>query len=882
METLLRIGLSNAVAALLLALLVVAVACVWRRPAVLHALWLLVLVKLVTPPLVWLPEPWAEPPAAPKTVDPPPAAAPEIAAVEAAPTARPVPDPNPDPVPDGDQSGTGTATYVVVASSPPAAPPPAAPAPTAPWWAAAAVGLWLAGALAWYILAVVRLRRFRRLLRHAVPAPESLRQRAQRLAEKMRLRRRPGVWLVPGRVAPMLWAAGGPPRILFPAELLDKTTPEQQNALLVHELAHLRRRDHWVRWLELAASGLYWWNPVLWLARRELREAEEQCCDAWVTSTLPGAGKTYAVALLETLDFLSDCPPATPLLASGVGRVADLKRRLTMIMRGTTPRALGWRGALAVLGLGALLLPLLPAWARAQPAPEPRPGAPAKADGPVWQFRIVGDGPAAGQDADKIKAELKELEAQLAQEEAKAAEISARIAALREKLARADGEGPRIVIAADAKGLNPADFQKWLQAAQLGGPAVKVIVIDRASGKIIMEKEPEAPAPAPAINERNFDLRPGGKPGEYDIVSPAPPAGAPVMPPAGVRVTPPPMPMGGAFIIVPAPGQKPAPGDADKRIDDLEKKLKTIQDELEQLRRDRKPGAPEGGASPIQKDPYAVPLVTNDGATAVEALRLKVLRLKDTAAAEAAKGQAAAGAGQGGSGRGGGGPEAVAGGAGGGGGPQGDARRVGPGQGRPRRPPRGRRRRPGHPEQGGRGPAGRGRGHRGEAPRRRGRPADGRGPSETAGGRTPQGQGGAERRGGEEAITLSTNETGPPRVRGGPAVCAGRYFFSPPFLAAGFASAAAGAAAAAPSAAAPSSSFAFLTFFTTIFTTRTFGRLYGLRPSGQRSSSCNTLIRSPRVSTLRARTSEFLRRRLLSIDMALPSLSQDPNLEPSS
>src|SRR5438876_10203328 len=82
METLLRIGLSNAVAALLLALVVVTVACLWRRPAVLHALWLLVLVKLVTPPLVWLPDPWTEaeppPPApavdssapAPESVDP--------------------------------------------------------------------------------------------------------------------------------------------------------------------------------------------------------------------------------------------------------------------------------------------------------------------------------------------------------------------------------------------------------------------------------------------------------------------------------------------------------------------------------------------------------------------------------------------------------------------------------------------------------------------------------------------------------------------------------------------------------------------------------------------------------------------------------------------
>ena len=183
----------------------------------------------------------------------------------------------------------------------------------------------------------------------------------------MGLRRRTEVWLIPGRVAPMLWAAGGRPCILFPTELLGRVGVEQRDALLVHELAHLRRRDHWVRWLEFAAAGLYWWHPVLWFARRELREAEEHCCDAWVTATLPGAGKAYAAALLETLDFLSDAPPAVPLLASGVGRVADLKRRLTMIMRGTTPKALGWRGGLTVLGLGALLLPLLPAWRTGRP-----------------------------------------------------------------------------------------------------------------------------------------------------------------------------------------------------------------------------------------------------------------------------------------------------------------------------------------------------------------------------------------------------------------------------------------------------------------------------------------------------------------------------------
>ena len=72
------------------------------------------------------------------------------------------------------------------------------------------------------------------------------------------------------------------------------------------------------------------------------------------------SNRTYATALVETIEFLSAAPARVPLLASGVGPIADLNRRLTMIMRGTTPRKLGWHGVLVVVGFGAFLLPLLP------------------------------------------------------------------------------------------------------------------------------------------------------------------------------------------------------------------------------------------------------------------------------------------------------------------------------------------------------------------------------------------------------------------------------------------------------------------------------------------------------------------------------------------
>ena len=174
----------------------------------------------------------------------------------------------------------------------------------------------------------------------------------------------PSLWLVPGRVPPMLWAIGGRPRLLVPSELWSATSLDERNSLLLHELAHLKRRDHWVRWLELIVGGLYWWHPAVWWGRRLLREAEEQCCDAWVIWAMPKGAKTYATALLTAIEFVSGArtAPAASSAASGNGHVSCLKRRLRMIMRAQTPKGLSWAGRLAVLGTAALLLPLAPSW----------------------------------------------------------------------------------------------------------------------------------------------------------------------------------------------------------------------------------------------------------------------------------------------------------------------------------------------------------------------------------------------------------------------------------------------------------------------------------------------------------------------------------------
>lgn len=356
METILQIGLSNALVATGVAVLAGLAQFCRCRPALVHALCLLVLLKLLTPPLVRVPIEVPSPPAesAAKLPDlAPQKPAEEVVLMEV------------DPA---DLAPAPAEETPVAANIPPAVPAPipaVAPASPVPW-ATILGGLWLAGSIVCLGIAGSRIRRFTGMLWCARPAEAELQRQAEELSRQMGLAHCPKVWLVPGEVSPMLWTWGAP-RLLLPADLWVRLDEDERATLLVHELAHLVRRDHWVRCLELAVTALYWWHPIVWWTRSRLREAEEQCCDAWVVWTLPTSGRAYAQALLETIDFLSGARRVLPPVASAAGQFPILKRRLTMILHGTTPRHLSAAGLIAIIGLGLLLLPLLPTWAQAEP-----------------------------------------------------------------------------------------------------------------------------------------------------------------------------------------------------------------------------------------------------------------------------------------------------------------------------------------------------------------------------------------------------------------------------------------------------------------------------------------------------------------------------------
>ncbi len=158
----------------------------------------------------------------------------------------------------------------------------------------------------------------------------------------------------------MVWSFAGRTLIILPDALMDQFNASQRRGIIAHELAHLRRRDHWIRWGEFLILGIYWWNPIAWWARREVHRAEEECCDASVIQAFPEIATDYAQTLLDTVDFLAvDRQPKLCLATTFCG-YGSLNRRIAMVLnpQSEPQLSLACRILLGALALGILPLPL--------------------------------------------------------------------------------------------------------------------------------------------------------------------------------------------------------------------------------------------------------------------------------------------------------------------------------------------------------------------------------------------------------------------------------------------------------------------------------------------------------------------------------------------
>lgn len=145
------------------------------------------------------------------------------------------------------------------------------------------------------------------------------------------------------------------PVLMLPAGIADRLTPAQMNAILAHEMSHIRRRDNLTAALHMIVAGVFWFHPIVWWIGARLVEERENACDEEVMR-LGGEPETYAEGILEVCKFYTESPV---VCVSGVSG-ADLKKRIVRIMspRFAQKLTIGAKLLLASVAIAAIAVPL--------------------------------------------------------------------------------------------------------------------------------------------------------------------------------------------------------------------------------------------------------------------------------------------------------------------------------------------------------------------------------------------------------------------------------------------------------------------------------------------------------------------------------------------
>jgi beta-lactamase regulating signal transducer with metallopeptidase domain len=370
-------GVSNVLLSLLVAIVAYAVHRAGRWPMIAHLLWVLVLVKLITPPIIQIPI-W------------------DVTVVQSSGVLGldmrdETVGANERPTDSAGRRSQAAADAVSVGTA----------SPARFWsWSNCMLLAWGVGSAVVFAWSAGRIVRFHRLLRTAaIGAPEHVQHSAARLARRIGLQSVPMMLTTTAHLSPMVWWMGGRPRVVLPRDLLHRVDAQQLDWIVAHELAHVKRRDHLVRWLEWLTCVGFWWNPVAWWARRNLRINEEICCDALVLSSFRSEPRSYARALMTVVEFLGTAVMRPPAVVSAMSSGRFLERRFRMLVAHVplrrTPSWLRMTLVVGALGLFSLSMTTIDAahhvaqdTAVITPAAERAAGA-SWAEGEVWIQRVT-------------------------------------------------------------------------------------------------------------------------------------------------------------------------------------------------------------------------------------------------------------------------------------------------------------------------------------------------------------------------------------------------------------------------------------------------------------------------------------------------------------
>jgi beta-lactamase regulating signal transducer with metallopeptidase domain len=217
-------------------------------------------------------------------------------------------------------------------------------------WLTTLVLVWLAGVLLFSARAAGGCLLLERLRRQSTDLAEDLLKKCVALQERLGLGRR--IRYVQSDLVDTPSAVGWlRPMVLLPLTAITGLSPQQLEAVIVHELEHIRRFDYLVNLAQIAGETLLFYHPAIWWVNRRIRAEREHCCDDAAVA-ICGDAVEYAKALTAMEQWR--VAPALVLAANG----GSLKTRVSRLLgisslKAGAPRA---SAALACLVCAATVL----------------------------------------------------------------------------------------------------------------------------------------------------------------------------------------------------------------------------------------------------------------------------------------------------------------------------------------------------------------------------------------------------------------------------------------------------------------------------------------------------------------------------------------------
>ncbi len=236
--------------------------------------------------------------------------------------------------------------------------PPTAPV-TPITWQGVVFLLWLAVVIALGLLLLQRAMFVRGLVAQAKSAGGLMNDALEYCCKCMGVKRKIGLKVSANATSPAVCGLFRPV-ILLPHKLAPSLGSRGLRAVLLHELAHIRRGDLWVNLAQTILQIAYFYNPLLWLANAMIRRVREQAIDETVLVAMGEKAQQYPQTLVNVAKLAFKRPVLSLRLIGVVESKSALAGRIKHILNRPMPKSakVGVLGLAAVLIIGAVLLPM--------------------------------------------------------------------------------------------------------------------------------------------------------------------------------------------------------------------------------------------------------------------------------------------------------------------------------------------------------------------------------------------------------------------------------------------------------------------------------------------------------------------------------------------